>query len=244
MWNQDAIENHQQATKTILNIKDKAANFIQSYPQCKEIDITQFIVDQFDSNNLRTDEPPMVAFGPNTNRIHYTATPSSALTLQPENLILIDLWAGLDKPNAPFADVTWMFYYGKSPSKNIKTTFDQVKSMQQIGLDTINQYLKKKQLPPGNAVHQSIKDWLDNNVKAGTRNNYTGHCLGFTSPHGRGRNLNQNSHRELKINQGYTLEPEIDHEDFGIRLELNFYIDEKFNLHLTTPQQKELSLLQ
>ena len=52
---------------------------------------------------------------------------------------MIDLWAGIDATNAPFADITWMFFYGGTPKKEILHTFDIVKQARNSSLS----YIKK-----------------------------------------------------------------------------------------------------
>lgn len=243
MWDKQAIANHLQAAKLICQIKDQAGEFIVNHPQCSEYDVTRLILQQFKDYRLRTDEPPMVAFRENTNRIHYQSTTNKAKRLTKNSLIMIDLWAGLKQKNSPFADITWMYFYGKNPSQKIQRVFQIVKSSQSRTIKFIKQSLSQRQLPVGQSIHQYLKKLINETDFKQNRNNYTGHSIGFTSSHGIYGNLNQGSSQRLQPNLGYTLEPEIDLPDFGIRLELNFYIDNDFKCKITTDKQEELTYL-
>ncbi|MBN2016337.1 aminopeptidase P family protein [Candidatus Dojkabacteria bacterium] len=244
MWDQEAIQNHKKAAKLICNIKDECKKYIQENPRTTEFNVTNFILQKFKESKMQTDEPPMVAFRENTKRVHYIAPIKNSKKLRQESPIMIDLWAGLDSSNSPFADITWMFYFGKNPSKKILDTFKLVKEVRDHAIKFIQQHLNRKTLPIGSDIHKSIQRYIKQKGFEKNRNNYTGHSIGFTSPHGKYGNLNEGSTKELHINLGYTLEPELDFDDFGMRLELDFFIDSNYNLIITTDKQERLSIFQ
>lgn len=243
MWDAEAIENHKQAARLITSIKDNFAGYIAGSPTCTEYEAMQFVLSEFDRHKLRTDEPPMVAFGEHSNLLHYQAPEKGSKWLEPETVVMLDLWAGLKQPNAPFADVTWMFYAGSRPDKKILDAFEAVVVARDAGLKFMRDCLSRKELPVGREIHEHVADTFAGLGYGKVRNNFTGHSIGFTSPHGKYGNLNQGSKQRLKQNLGYTLEPEIDYPEFGIRLEMNFYISEDYELVVTTSVQRELEML-
>lgn len=244
MWDKEAIKNHKKAAGLICKIKDQCLTYISKNPNCSEFDISTFILNQFKINNLRTDSPPMVALRENTALIHYEPKQKSAKKLRPNSLIMIDLWAGLKQQNAPFADITWMAFYGNSIPDEILKVFEIVKSARDSALSFLKSNLVSKMAPLGMDVYNAVKAFIENKGYGKYRSNYTGHSLGFTSPHGRKGNLNQGSKDKILINQGYALEPEIDFANkFGIRLELDFYMDRDYKFIITTDKQGRITLI-
>jgi Xaa-Pro aminopeptidase len=75
-------------------------------------------------------------------------------------------------------------------------------------------------------------------------NHYIWHCIWFYSPHWNRQNLSPTNNEPLKLNLWYTIEPWIYLKDkFWIRSEINFYIDEKLKLILTTKKQKSIRII-
>lgn len=244
MWNKQAIKNHSEAARLVCKIKDEAFDYIERNQSCSEFNVLSFILGRFKSVGLKTDSPPVVAFRENTALIHYEPKQKSAKKLKPNSLIMIDLWAGIKQRTSPFADVTWMGFYGRSVPKNILLTFEAVMDARDHALSLLKDDLKNKKLPLGMTIHKEVEEFLNKRGYGKHRSNYTGHSIGFTSSHGAKGNLNQRSKGKLLINQGYTLEPEIDYEnEFGVRLELNFYINNNYELVITTDKQGEITLL-
>jgi Xaa-Pro aminopeptidase len=60
--------------------------------------------------------------------------------------------------------------------------------------------------------------------------------------HGLGKKVHDGTKKEyyerIKLNKPYTIEPGIYLKEFGIRLENDFWIDEKFKMHTTEIQNK------
>ena len=81
-------------------------------------------------------------------------------------------------------------------------------------------------------------------IKRGYRKNIlhrTGHSIGFHSPHGKHGHLSLKNEEPILINMGYTIEPGVYLKgEFGVRSEINFFINEYRQLVLTIPVQREL----
>ncbi|NTW22276.1 aminopeptidase P family protein [Candidatus Falkowbacteria bacterium] len=244
MWNQEKITDHAQAARLLCQIKDSSFSLIASRRDVSEYEVQQHIVEQFVRNGLVTDrDSAIVAFDTNTSFVHYYPT-KECKQLEPESLIMIDLWARLDKDDAPFADITWMAYYGDSPASEIAAVYVLVIKARDAGLKLIRRNLKKGQMPTGKMVDDEVRKVI---ATAGYGDKFlhtTGHSLGFDSPHGKEFGLNWKSERPLIKNLAYTIEPGVYLENrFGVRSEIDFYIDDKLELIITTDVQKELVMI-
>ena len=159
-------------------------------------------------------------------------------------MILIDCWARLNKPSAPFCDTTWMAYYGKQVPKKIQDVFNIMINARDSTINMIKRNLKKGTMPIGNKL-DAVSRKVISDAGFGKEFLHTlGHSLGFDSPHGRADGLNKKNRKKLTYNLGYTIEPGIYFKDkFGVRSEIDFYISKKNELVFFTPVQEEIVIL-
>ncbi len=241
-WNEKMKENHKRAAKLLEEIKDRAFDYIRNHGECDECEVQEFIVEEFKKNGLISDkDPPIVAFHGNTGEVHYFAKKEDSKKLGKEGLILIDIWAKLPGENGVYADITWMEYKGKEIPEEINRAFGLVIKARDECLRFIKDELKKGKIPSGNEADKIVRNLFE---KEGVLENFkhsTGHSLG-EEVHGIYPYLNTRSLiPNLLENMGYTIEPGLYFEkDFGVRSEMNFYINEKMELVLTTELQKEI----
>jgi Xaa-Pro aminopeptidase len=244
MWNQEKIADHVEAAKLLCRIKDNVFALMRDRRGISEYEAQQYITDQFAQYGLVTDrDSAIVAFADNTSFVHYYPT-KECKTLAPESLIMIDLWAKLDKAEAPFADITWMAYYGSVPAPEIAAVYELVIKARDAGLKLIRRNLKKGHVPTGKMVDDEVRKVITTAGYGDKFTHTTGHSLGFDSPHGKEFGLNWKSERPLIKNLAYTIEPGVYLENrFGVRSEIDFYIDDALELVITTEVQKELAII-
>lgn len=244
MWNQEMIADHAAAAKLLCQIKDGAFDLMRRQQGISEYEVQQYIVDQFVQHRLTTDQDSaIVAFADNTSLVHYYPN-KECKALEPESLIMIDLWAKLDKGEAPFADIAWMAYHGSSLPPEMAAVYGLVIKARDAGLKLIRRNLKKGHVPTGKMVDDEVRKVLTTAGYGEMFPHTTGHSLGLDSPHGKEFGLNWKSERPLIKNLAYTIEPGVYLENkFGIRSEIDFYISEKLELVITTEVQKELVII-
>lgn len=237
-WNKEQIKDHIIAGKILVKIADEAFDCIEK--NITEYDVRQFILKRFKKYKIKTDRPPIVAFRKNTSFVHYYPSQYSR-KIKSESLIMIDLWGRLNKKGAPFADITIMGYYGRKIPAEVLRIFNIVKKARDKAVGYLKKYLKKGKMPTGFAVDKAARDYIKD---MGFGNNFLhglGHPLGFTAPHGSGVRLSPKFKKPLKKLVGYTIEPGIYiNGKFGVRSEIDFYIDEKNKVVITTKVQKEI----
>ena len=245
MWTKQQIKHHMDAAKLLIKIKDLTFKYIKKNKTISEYEIQQFIVDQFHKYNLETDkDPPIVAFN-NHSAIpeHYPKQISEKLINN--TFILIDLWAKLKIKDAPFADITWVAFYGKNIPVEIQKTFNVVITARDKAITYLRTELKNNRIPTGRDIETIAFKIIKG---AGFEKNILhelGHSIGIKQDHGPKPNwiYHKNKCRLLK-NVAYTIEPGIYIKNqFGIRSEIDFYISNKNKLILTTTLQKEIIVL-
>lgn len=243
MWTEEQIKLHMQAAKNLIEIKDLTFQYIKENKNISEYEVQQFILGKIKEFRMEIDkDPPIVAFDEDSATPEFYPKKASK-KLKQDTFILIDLWAKLNKKDAPFADITWVAYYGKKVPDEIKRVFNIAIKARKNTLDYIKGYLKNNKSPPigkdaDNACARIISDeGYGSNIL-----HYTGHSLGVFDDHGPEPNcLRKESTTALSINLGYTIEPGIYLKDkFGIRSEIDFYISKDNELIVTTDTQKEI----
>lgn len=280
MWTPKQFKQHKRAAFLLDKIKDEAFNFITNRmrlplqlplgpPSLKlrrarkgergvsEWQAHKFILSRYKKYGLTVAKSQtIVAFGKNTQHIHYYPSKREPRTVRAGDLIMIDIWARLKEPGAPYADITWMGYCTEkfkikdqklkrnNHFKEFKKVFDIVVGARDECLKFIREHAKFGILPTGKEMDSIARNFIAQHKLEHTFRHSTGHGLGLVSPHWRGRNLSQRNKHALLQGIGYTIEPGVYLKNkFGVRSEMNFYIDGKMKLIMTTPLQRKIEAL-
>ncbi len=227
-----------------MKIQKEVLSLLKKNRTISEYDAEQFILGRYKHYGLKTDQNlAIVAFRQNTSHVHYFPSPY-CLRLKPNSLILIDIWARLNQPRAPFADITWMAYAGKKIPTQINHVFQTVIRARDASVRTLRKSLDQGILPRGLEVDAASRDLISN---AGYGKNFlhsTGHVLGFSSPHGKGINFRGRTQSRVHAGYGYTIEPGIYLKGkFGVRSEMDCFITTQKKLVITTPLQRTLTMI-
>ena len=244
MWSQKNIKNHLAACDLLDNIKDSAFEYIKNHPNTTEYEVQEFIHKEFKKNNLKMIHPHtdvIVGFNESAASPHYFPKKENSKKLSPNTLVLIDIWARLKEKNSPFSDITWMAYYGNEIPEEVKQVWNIVKDARDFTIKFIEEELKKENFPTGKEIDDIARKIISD---AGYKENIlhtTGHSIGHHSPHGTQKGLSQKNNNPIVKNLGYTIEPGIYLKDkFGVRSEIDCFIDDDNHLIITTPIQKEM----
>jgi Xaa-Pro aminopeptidase len=246
VYSKRAYELQKQACELTLKIKDEAfqkiKELIEKDGKTSEYEIQQFIADRFHEEGMVFDEPPLVAIGPNASDPHYAPTKESFSEICEGDLVLIDMWAKMDDPEAVYADITWMGYVGKEIPDVFAERFKIVKSAR----DAVIEFLKNE--IPNRDVHAFEADDVARKVitDAGYGEYFlhrVGHNIAVdVSPHGPGANLDDYESKDTRLlleGTSFSDEPGIYAPDFGVRSETNLHIKDG-NLEVVAGLQDEI----
>jgi len=248
-WTEEQLASHRKAAKALVEIKDLAfrriADCIRDGKPVSEYRILQFIMHQFENRRLVTEHVPICAVNDNASNPHYEPTDSQSRDIESGDLVLIDLWAKLDIPDAVFADITWMAYVGSAVPDRMQKVFAVAALARDQAIMFMNERLAK-----GNDVYGFEVDDIARKVitDAGFGKFFThrtGHSIG-TSVHGNGvniDNLETRDRRRLIPSVAFSIEPGIYQPEFGVRTEVDVYVHEKSVEVTTQPVQKNIVAL-
>lgn len=249
-WTEEQYHLHRQSAQQLMAIKDHLFEWLR---QCllegtslTEWDIQQEILRLYQEQELASDYPPIVAVGPNTADPHYFPSPETSRSLQPGEVLLIDLWAKKPLPQAVYADITWVAFCGDRVPVEVEEAFDLVRSARDAAVGLIQQAFEQGNTLRGYEVDDLARSVFQDAGMEACFVHRTGHNLG-TEVHGPGVNLdNLETHDERYLLPGIaiTVEPGLYLPGrFGVRSEINLYLHETGPEITTTPVQEEVVLL-
>jgi Xaa-Pro dipeptidase len=242
MWNKQELTAHIAAARALDAIKNGAFALISNTPRVTEYDVQQYILAEYRARHMRAGgDPPIVGFGPHSAVPHYFPPRKGSSVIKPNTLVLIDVWSRFTGGHSPFADSTWVGFYGTKIPSDVRKVYDTVIAARDASVEYIARELRRGRMPIGKVVDQTACDIIERAGFAKYILHRTGHCIGFESPHGNTWNVNQKNPHPLVRDLGYTIEPGIYLKGkFGVRSEIDFYIDKDMKLRITTPVQREL----
>jgi Xaa-Pro aminopeptidase len=245
MWTKRQLQLHTEAAERLARIKCDIAQYIREHPSTTEYEVQQAILDLFKVYGLKLDsEAPIVAFGESTSHVHYFPNAQDSKKLRKNTLILLDIWARVDESKAPYADMTWMFYFGDAVDPAYTEGFSYIAAARDKAISYIKKEIKKGSYPLGKEVDGCSRKYLDQQGIGKYFVHSLGHALGMVSPHANYGGPSKKSNMPLRKQLGYTIEPGIYFpKKYGFRTEIDFYISKEEKVIVTTPVQKEIEII-
>ncbi len=252
-WTADQFAGHQESARLILEIKDEAFEWLgerlrHSVP-VTEYDVQRLIMDRLDAEDLIPGHPPIVAVNAKASDPHYYPTADQHQPIQPEDCILIDLWAKQKSSDAVYADTTWVAYAGNNPPQRYLDVFEIVRDARDLAVAFIRESFAADEPVYGHAVDDLVRSYITQRGYGEFFIHRTGHSIG-TEIHGNGVNIdNLETRDERALIPGicFSIEPGIYLPKFGVRSEVNVFIADptpKGVIVTTLPAQEEVLMLQ
>lgn len=251
IWGQAILEAHLEDSRKVANIKDEAFDFIarqlRSGAPLTEYQVQSFIMERFEAEGLWTAYPPVVAVNQNSSDPHYTPEAGRTAPIQKRDWILIDLWAKRPGYEFVYGDMTWVGLAGPAPSARQQEVFETVAAARDKAVDFIQEQAQRQTPVEGWEVDDVARKVIQEAGYGDYFFHRTGHSLSSgNAVHGSGVNLdNLETHdtRPLAPGVGFTIEPGIYLPEFGVRLEINLYMEES-GPRVTTPIQQSIICLE
>ncbi|MEI6477466.1 MAG: M24 family metallopeptidase [bacterium] len=250
-WTPANLASHHQAARALEEINAKAFDLIStSLRGDKPIDeytVQQLIIAEMDRHKLIQDGPAIVAAGKNGRFPHYEPTKEHHSPVQKGDIVLIDLWAKPEGADGTFADITVMGFAGTTVPPEARKVFDAVRTAQKLVVERLTETWTKKETLQGWELDRIARDYITSQGYGDQFIHSTGHPIGpGDSVHAPGVGLNDISAHDTRViipGIGLTVEPGIYTKDFGVRLELNVYMDPEKGPVVTTHTQDDFFLL-
>lgn len=246
-WTPAQLAQHRAASEALYRIKDRAfsaaADALRRGVPLTEYDLQQQMAGWFVEERLVSDSAPVVACGENAGNPHYLpGAESPAIRL--DEVLLLDLWGKLDEQGAVFADITWVGFAGSRVPDDVARAFAAVADARDAAVRLVQDAVAAGRDIRGWEADRAARAVLEQAGYGAYVLHRTGHSLG-ENVHGNGVHLDDyETHDERRIlpGTGFTVEPGVYFERFGIRSEINVFCAGHEAL-VTGPRQMEVVTL-
>lgn len=250
-WDESQWQMHLKAARVTEAAFRGAFSFIAQQVRTKgsvrETEVQAWIMDFFARNGVITDHPPIVGVGPHSGNPHFTPGLEGDDPIREGDFVLVDLWAKANEPRSVFSDLTQTGFVGTEVPEKYTRIFKIVAAARDAAIDRVRQAFARKEPLQGWQVDQACRDVIE---KAGYGEAFchrTGHSIGQET-HGNGANMdNLETHEQRLVlpRTCFSIEPGIYLPEFGVRSEVNVYVDGHGEVHVTggKPQTEIVPIL-
>jgi Xaa-Pro aminopeptidase len=248
-WSSEQFQMHLEASRALMQILfetlREVRQAVRGRESLTEYAVQQSIVGKFKQHGITAASAPIVGVNQNSGNPHYEPTPEGSAPIRPGDLLLIDLWAKLDKPSAVYADYTWMAFLGDSIPQKIQTVWAIVRGARDAAIAFVeNNYTTGKPVR-GWEVDSVARNHISQMGFGEFFIHRTGHNIG-EDDHGTGANMDSLETKDERLlipGTCFSIEPGIYLPEFGIRSEVNVYLDTRKVVVTGDPIQNEIDRL-
>jgi Xaa-Pro aminopeptidase len=231
-WGSDALASHLEAGK-VVHAAVRAGfaalrDAVRSGKGITEYDVQQEMRRVFAAAGVVADEGPVAAVNKNTANPHYMPTHDRSLPIGTGDFVLLDVWGKMNKPGAVYFDITWTGFVGAEVPRRYTEIFEIVWEARDAAVEFVQAAMKS-----GRTIHGYEVDDVARGII--TRRGYgryfvhrTGHSIG-EEVHGNGANIDNfetRDTRQIIPRICFSIEPGIYLPEFGVRSEVNVFVEE------------------
>ncbi len=249
-WDDEQWAMHLEAAQHTRSAYDAAFGFIAK--RCRngggvrETEVQQVILDHFKKHGLTTDHPPICAVGPHSGDPHYSPVAGKDGVIHSGDFVLVDLWAKLDRPRAVYSDLTRVAFVGPTVPARQQEIFQIVARARDAAIARVRSAFAAGAVLQGWQVDQAARQVIEQAGYGDCFCHRTGHSIGQET-HGNGANmdgLETREERRVLRRTCFSVEPGIYLPEFGVRSEVNVFVDRAGKVHVTggSPQTEVLAL--
>ena len=247
-WTPEQLQSHLLAGKAIDRIVREAfalaGKGVRDKKPLTEVALQQWILSEFEKAGITVDEGPDVAVNAHASDPHYAPSAARPTEIKEGDLLLLDVWGKLKTSGSVYYDVAWVGYLGAKVPEKYSEIFKVLVEARDRAVSLIQTSVTAGKPLQGWQVDKAARSVVE---KAGYGKYFihrTGHSIGQTV-HGNGVNmdgLGTHDTRRLIAKTCNSVEPGIYLPEFGMRSEVNVYVDED-KAQITGAVQKEILAL-
>jgi Xaa-Pro aminopeptidase len=247
-WSRAALESHLEAGRRVDRVRAEAFRLIgertRNGGSVQELEVKNFVRDGFVKAGMVVEDGPIVGVNANASNPHYEPFEANTQPIRAGDLVLLDLWAKLDQPGSVYYDITWTGFCGTNPTEEMRQVFGIVREARDRAIERVQKAMRAGEPVRGFEVDDAARGYISSQGYGKFFVHRTGHSIG-QDVHGNGANMdNLETHDERRIVPWtcFSIEPGIYLEKFGVRSEINLFVEER-DARVTGEMQKELVLI-
>jgi Xaa-Pro dipeptidase len=246
-WTDEQWELHLQADELNRAAFDEAwrliADRLRSGKSIRETEVQDFVMDYYARHGMTTYHPPIVGVNANSGDPHYSPAHGADSEIKVGDFVLLDMWAKMDVSEGVYSDLTKVGFMGETVPEKYKTVFDIVAAARDAGIDCARCAFAEGRELQGWEVDRATRRVIEGAGYGEYFIHRTGHNIG-TETHGNGAHMDDLETKEDRLvlpRTCFSIEPGIYLKEFGIRSEINVFIDTDAKVHVTGGIQTEVT---
>jgi Xaa-Pro aminopeptidase len=239
VWDDEQQKSHFEAAKLCRDAYDVAFGFIadeiRANGRVMETAVQARIMKHFTDSGMTTYSPPIVGVGPHSGDPHFDTSPATDAPIERDSFVLIDLWAKMDRPRTVYADYTRVAFVGATVPVKYTRIFNVVAAARDAGIKTVRDAFAANRPVQGCEIDNATRAVIEQAGYGDYFTHRTGHNIG-QEVHGNGAHidgLETRDDRRIIRRTCFSIEPGIYLQEFGVRSEVNVYVDKNGKVHVT-----------
>jgi Xaa-Pro aminopeptidase len=231
LLDRDGIASHEAASRNLYEIVrrvwDRIDDRFRKGHAIGEVEVQRWMLALFGEMGMETDHPPIVAAGIHSNDPHFAPGKATDRRFEEGDVIQFDLWAKLRKPASIYADISWLGIFGTEVPARVRAPFAALVAARDSAATYIAETLATKGFVTGAEVDAAVRSRLIAAGYEAALRHRTGHGIDV-EVHGSGANLDSiefPDRRRLVDGACFSVEPGLYFEDFGLRTEIDIYME-------------------
>jgi len=238
------LNTHLNTAAELQRIADKTVRYVErrlkNHQEVTELRIQSFVDTQLKKFGLISFLPQIIAAGNHSGNPRYFPTVKSNAPVREKNLLQLSLRAKAKDEDAVYASLSRVVYIGREIPEMVTKNFQILIKARSSAFRMIDQAMKESKILQGWQVDDAARQVLRDEGLESYYLHRTGHSLG-SQFYGHGVNLDNletRDERQIIPDLCFTISPGIYFSDYGLRCEINFYVN-KAGAHLSTPVIQE-----
>ncbi|HKQ96365.1 MAG TPA: M24 family metallopeptidase [Candidatus Polarisedimenticolia bacterium] len=243
-WSAEGLASHRRAAAALRDVQQatfkEVADAVKAGQEPTEYAIQQSMMRRYKELGMHAD-PPIVAVNAHAGNPHYEPRAHDSAPIRKGDLLLLDLWCREQAEGSIWADITWMAYLGANPPDKYREVWEIVAGARDAAVAFLKESASRGKRLRGADVDEVSRQHIVTRGYGDRFLHRTGHSIGF-EVHGNGCNIDSLEtidERQLIPRTGFSIEPGIYLADFGIRSEIDCYMDER-SVEVTTVVQDQI----
>jgi Xaa-Pro dipeptidase len=246
VWTPEQLETHLYSARHLREIVDvtfaEVARRTRERVPTTELDIQDFIWNQFESRGLSSSHRPIVAVNAHSADPHYQPDRERNLPMAEQDFLLLDIWAKQKLAHSVYDDITWTGFIGRTVPDPYQNIFNVVRDGRDAAIRLV-----QSTYPGGSLFGWQVDDAARQSITAAGYGEYfihrTGHSI-HEEDHGNGANIDNletSDSRRLMRGTCFSIEPGVYLKGkFGVRSEVNVYLAEQEAIVTGQPVQSHV----
>jgi Xaa-Pro dipeptidase len=231
-WSPAALASHLEAGRGVHAAIREAFALIRSAISADkpigEYEVQQAMTRSLTAAGLEADEAPNVSVNSNSSNPHYSPSQATSRPILPGDFVLLDVWAKRRAPGAVYFDVTWTGFVGEEVPGKYAEIFEVVKEARDAAIALVQERMREGRPLHGYEVDDAARAVIARHGYGDQFVHRTGHSIG-EDVHGNGANMDNfetRDDRRIIPATCFSIEPGIYLPEFGVRSEVNVYMEE------------------